>query len=159
MRMSKSVPMRPRLAPKAPLSFAIVASQYNAQYTQALVDNAYAEINVLEPGATVNLVSTPGSFEIPLMVQSLAELERYQAIIALGVLFQGETAHAALVAQSVTNALMTISIAHRVPIIHEVLLVENDEQARARCLDQELNRGVEAARAAVAAARTLREIK
>ncbi|TSA35708.1 MAG: 6,7-dimethyl-8-ribityllumazine synthase [Verrucomicrobiaceae bacterium] len=157
--MSKSVPMRPRLAPKATLSFAIVASQYNAQYTQSLVDNAYAEINVLEPGATVNLVSTPGSFEIPLMVQSLAELERYQAIIALGVLFQGETAHAALVAQSVTNALMNISIAHRVPVIHEVLLVENEEQARARCLDQELNRGVEAARAAVAAARTLREIK
>lgn len=157
--MSKSVPMRPRLAPKATLSFAIVASQYNAQYTQSLVDNAYAEINVLEPGATVTLVSTPGSFEIPLMVQSLAELERYQAIIALGVLFQGETAHAALVAQSVTNALMNISIAHRVPVIHEVLLVENDEQARARCLDQELNRGVEAARAAVSAARTLREIK
>lgn len=157
--MSKSVPMRPRLAPKATLSFAIVASQYNAQYTQALVDNAYAELNVLEPGAMVNLVSTPGSFEIPLMVQSLAELERYQAIIALGVLFQGETAHASLVAQSVTNALMNISIAHRVPVIHEVLLVENDEQASARCLDQELNRGVEAARAAVAAARTLREIK
>lgn len=157
--MSKSVPMRPRLAPKATLSFAIVASQYNAQYTQSLVDNAYAEINVLEPGATVSLVSTPGSFEIPLMVQSLAELERYQAIIALGVLFQGETAHAALVAQSVTNALMNISIAHRVPVIHEVLLVENEEQAKARCLDPELNRGVEAARAAVAAARTLREIK
>jgi len=157
--MSKSVPMRPRLAPKATLSFAIVASQFNAQYTQALVDNAYAEINVLEPGATVSLVSTPGSFEIPLMVQSLAELERYQAIIALGVLFQGETAHAGLVAQSVTNALMNISLAHRVPVIHEVLLVENEEQAKARCLDPELNRGVEAARAAVAAARTLREIK
>ncbi len=157
--MSKSVPMRPRLAPKATLSFAIVASQYNAQYTQSLVDNAYTEISVLEPGATVNLVSTPGSFEIPLMVQSLAELERYQAIIALGVLFQGETAHAMLVAQTVTTALMNISLAQRVPVIHEVLLVENEVQARARCLNQELNRGVEAARAAVAAARTLRDIK
>lgn len=151
--------MRPRLATRATLSFAIVASQYNAQYTQALVDNAYKELNLLEPGATVNLVSTPGSFEIPLMVQSLAELERYQAIIALGVLFQGETVHAALVAQGVTNALLNISLAHRVPVIHEILLVENEEQARARCLDQELNRGVEAARAAIAAARTLREIK
>ena len=157
--MSKSVPMRPRLAPKATLSFAIVASQYNAQFTQPLVDNAYREINILEPGATVSLVSAPGSFEIPLMVQSVAELDRYQAIIALGLIIQGETAHATLIAQSVTSALLDISLAHRVPVIHGILLVENEEQARARCISQEFNRGVEAARAAVSAARTLRDIK
>lgn len=157
--MSKSVPMRPRLAPKATLSFAIVASQYNAQYTQPLVDNAYRELNVLEPGATVSLISAPGSFEIPLMVQSVAELDRYQAIIALGLIINGETSHAELIAQSVTNSLLDISLAHRVPVIHGVLLVANEEQARARCVDQELNRGIESARAAVAAARTLRDIK
>jgi len=157
--MSKFVPMRPRQAHKATLSFAIVASQYNAQYTQALVDNAYRELNVLEPGAGVSLFSPPGSFEIPLMVQMLAETERYQAIIALGVLLQGETAHAALVAQCVTNALMDISLANRIPVIHGVLFLENDEQARARCVEPEFNRGVEAARAAVAAARALRDIK
>ncbi len=151
--------MRPRLAPKATLAFAIVASQYNAEYTQALVDNAYGELNLMEPGATVTLVSSPGSFEIPLMVQTLAELERYQAIIALGVLFQGETAHATLVAQGVTNALLQISLACRVPVIHEILLLETEEQARQRCLEKDTNRGVEAARAAVAAARSLREIK
>ena len=157
--MSKSVPMRPRLAPKASLSFAIVASQYNAQFTQPLVDNAYRELNLLEPGATVSLVSAPGSFEIPLMVQSVAELDRYQAIIALGLIIQGETAHATLIAQSITNSLLGISLAHRVPVIHGILLVDNEEQARARCIDQEINRGMEAARAAVAAARTLRDIK
>ena len=157
--MSKSVPMRPRLAPKATLSFAIVASQYNAQFTQQLVDNAYRELNILEPGATVSLVSAPGSFEIPLMVQSVAELDRYQAIIALGLIVQGETAHATLIAQSVTTSLLGISLAHRVPVIHGILLVDNEEQARVRCIDQEFNRGVEAARAAVSAARTLRDIK
>ena len=157
--MSKSVPMRPRLAPKATLSFAIVASQYNAQFTQPLVDNAYRELNILEPGATVSLVSAPGTFEIPLMVQSVAELDRYQAIIALGLIIQGETAHATLIAQSVSNSLLDISLAHRVPVIHGILLVENEAQARTRCIDQELNRGVEAARAAVSAARTLRDIK
>jgi 6,7-dimethyl-8-ribityllumazine synthase len=157
--MSKSVPMRPRLAPKATLSFAIVASQYNAQFTQPLVDNAYRELNILEPGATVSLISAPGSFEIPLMVQAVAELERYQAIIALGLIIRGQTAHADLIAQSVTTALLDISLAHRVPVIHGVLLVENEELARARCIDQEFNRGVETARAAVAAARTLRDIK
>lgn len=157
--MSKSVPMRPRQAPRATLSFAIVASQYNAKFTQPLVDNAYQEINLLEPGATVTLISTPGAFEIPLVVQTVAELGRYQAIIALGLLMQGETAHAALVAESVTSALLDISLAHRTPVIHGVLLVENEDQARARCIDPEFNRGVEAARAAVAAARTLRDIK
>ena len=151
--------MRPRLAPKATLSFAIVASQYNAQFTQPLVDNAYRELNILEPGATVSLVSAPGSFEIPLMVQSVAELDRYQAIIALGLIIQGETAHATLIAQSITTSLLSISLAHRVPVIHGILLVDNEAQARARCIDQESNRGVEAARAAVSAARTLRDIK
>jgi len=151
--------MRPRLAHKATLSFAIVASQYNAQFTQPLVDNAYRELNMLEPGATVSLVSAPGSFEIPLIVQSVADLERYQAIIALGLIVRGETPHAMLIAQSVTTSLLDISLARRVPVIHGVLLVENEAQARARCLDQKFNRGVEAARAAVAAARTLRDIK
>lgn len=151
--------MRPRLAPKATLSFAIVASQYNAQFTQPLVDNAYRELNMLEPGATVSLVSAPGSFEIPLMVQSVAELDRYQAVIALGLIIQGETAHAGLIAQSITNSLLGISLAHRVPVIHGILLVENEAQAHVRCIGQEINRGVEAARAAVSAARTLRDIK
>lgn len=157
--MSKSVPMRPRLAPKATLSFAIVASQYNAKFTQPLVDNAYREISALEPGATVSLISAPGAFEIPLLVQSVAELERYQAIIALGLILQGETAHAGLIAQGVTNALMDISLTLKIPVIHGVLLVENEDQARARCVDQEFNRGIEAARAAVSAARALRDIK
>ena len=151
--------MRPRLAPKATLSFAIVASQYNAQFTQALVDNTYREINILEPGAAVSLVPSPGSFEIPLIVQSVAELDRHQAIIALGLIIRGETMHATLIAQALTTAFLEISLAHKIPVIHGVLLVENEKQARARCIEQEFNRGVEAARAAVASARTLRDIK
>jgi 6,7-dimethyl-8-ribityllumazine synthase len=151
--------MRPRLAPKATLSFAIVASQYNAQFTQPLVDNTYQELNMLEPGATISLISAPGSFELPLMVQSVAELDRYQAIIVLGLLMEGETAHATLVAQGVTTALLNISLAHRVPVIHGVLLVKDEAQAKARCIETEFNRGIEAARAAVAAARALRDIK
>jgi len=157
--MSKTLPLRPRLAPKATLTFAIVASKYNAQFVQPLVDHTFRELNMLEPGATIKLVSAPGSFEIPLLVKTLAEKDIYNAIIALGVLVQGETAHAMLVAQAVTNALMDISIAHHVPVIHEVLLVENEAQARARCIDGEINRGLEAARAAVASARSLREIR
>lgn len=151
--------MRPRLAPKASLSFAIVASQYNSPFVQPLVDNAYRELSSLEPGANIALVSAPGSFEIPLLVQAVAELDRYQAVLALGVIFEGETAHAQLIAQSVTNSLMDLSLKFKVPVVHAVLLLKNEEQARARCIETELNRGVEAARAAVAAARALRDIR
>jgi len=58
----------------------------------------------------------------------------------------------------VTKALMDISLAHRVPVVHEVLLLNNEEQAKERCLGVEHNRGIEAARAAVMAARNLSEI-
>ena len=151
--------MRPRQAKQATLAFAIVASRYNSAHIEPLTEHARAEINALEPGATVDVIHAPGSFEIPILAQAAAETKRYQAILALGLLFQGETAHAMLVAQAVTSALLDISLRHRIPVIHEVLLVNTPEQARARCSGLELNRGIEAARAAVAAARTLREIK
>ena len=83
--------------------------------------------------------------------------ERVDCILALGVVLQGETAHAELIARSVTAALMNLALEFRVPVIHEVLLLKNVEQAKARCLGPELNRGIEAARAAVAIARTVKQ--
>lgn len=156
--MSKAFPLRPRSATDTSFSFAIVASQFNDSYVQPMVDNALRELAELEPGAAVEVFRTPGSFEIPIFVQAAAGLKRFQAILALGVVFQGETAHAVLIADSVTKALMDISLAHRVPVVHEVLLLNNEEQAKERCLGVEHNRGVEAARAAVMAARNLSEI-
>lgn len=156
--ISKSPPARPPCSPTATLSFAIVSSQYNAGYVRPLVDHACQELNILEPGVAIARISTPGAFEIPLAVQAAAELGRYQAILAFGVLFQGETAHAMLIAQSITTALLNISLEHRVPVIHGVLLIENEDQAKARCIGGDFNRGTEAARAAVVMARTLREV-
>ena len=71
---------------------------------------------------------------------------------------KGETAHADLIARSVTAALMNIALEFRVPVIHEVLLLRNEEQAKARCLGTDLNRGIEAARAGVSIARTVNEL-
>ena len=156
--MSKTSFIRPRTGTKASLSFAIVASQYNNTYVQPLVDSATSEINELEPGAHVSLVRVPGSFEIPLAVKLVAMQRKFDAILALGVILQGETAHAELVARSVTSALMDLTLEFRVPVIHEVLFLLNEEQAKARCLGEKLNRGTEAARAAVATARTAREL-
>ena len=156
--MPKTPFIRPRSARKSALSFAIVASEYNNRYVQPLVDSARSEINELEPGADVHLVRVPGSFEIPLAVKLVAMQRRFDGILALGVVLQGETAHAELIARTVTTALMSLALEFKVPVIHEVLLLKNEEQAKARCLGTERNRGMEAARAGVAMARTVNEL-
>jgi 6,7-dimethyl-8-ribityllumazine synthase len=156
--MSKTPFIRPRSARKSGLSFAIVASQYNNTYVQPLVDSATSEINELEPGANVYLVRVPGSFEIPLAVKLVALQGKFDAILALGVVLQGETAHADLIGRSVTTALMHLTLEFKIPVIHEVLLLKNEEQAKVRCLGTELNRGIEAARAGVAIARTVKDL-
>jgi 6,7-dimethyl-8-ribityllumazine synthase len=158
LQMSKTPFIRPSITTKASLSFAIVASQYNNTYVQPLVEFATAEINELEPDAHVSLVRVPGSFEIPLAVKLVAMPRKFDAILALGVVLQGETAHAELIIRSVTGALMNLALEFTVPVIHEVLFLQNEEQAKARCLGAKLNRGIEAARAAVAMARTVKEL-
>ncbi len=154
----KSAPLRPRLAPRSTHTYAIVASQYNLEFTQSLVDHASRELAMLEQGATTQVIWAPGSFEIPVLVKLLASQGRFDAVIAFGVLFEGETVHAALVAQAVTNALQTIAIETGVPVLDGVLLLNSPEQAQARCVDVENNRGVEAARAAISVTRSAREI-
>ena len=139
-------------------TLAIVASQYNATYVNGLVTHARRELEAIGPAMNVTLHEVPGAFEIPLIVQELAARGEIDAIIALGVIIQGETEHATLIAATVTDALQRIALQHRVPVIHEVLLVKNEEQARVRCLEDELNRGVEAARAAVRMTQVVAEL-
>lgn len=146
------------MATRTTTAFAIVASQYNLGFVQPMVDHAYRELSELEQGCQVSLTWVPGAFEIPLAVKLVANQKKFDAILALGVILQGETAHATLVAQAVTKALQDIALGHLIPVVHEVLLLENEAQAQARCVELEHNRGIEAARAAVAAGRTTREL-
>jgi len=83
------------------------------------------------------------------VVRELALQKQGDAIIAIGVILQGETNHAENLGRSVTDALQRIAITHGVPVINAVLTFDNEDQARARCLESEINRGTEAARAAV----------
>jgi 6,7-dimethyl-8-ribityllumazine synthase len=77
------------------------------------------------------------------------EKNRADAVICLGVIFRGETGHADLIAASVSNSLWNMSVETGTAIIHGVLLLDNESQARERCLGTEFNRGTEAARAAI----------
>ena len=158
--MANIIPSRPRMMPQQQRrSFAIVASQYNATYVRALMDNTSRELGVLVPNANVSTYEVPGAFEIPLVVQEIAERGNVDAIIALGVIIKGETQHADLIATAVTNALLDAGMRFRVPVVHEVLSLANEEQAKARCMDSELNRGIEAARIAVRMVQVMGELK
>jgi 6,7-dimethyl-8-ribityllumazine synthase len=150
--MSNLIPPRPRTVGTAvggKRHFPIVASQFNPTYVQGLIDHATAELRALIPGATTSLLQVPGAFEIPLVVREIALEKRGDAIIAIGVILKGKTDHAENLSRSVTDALQQIAVAHGVPVINAVLSFDDETQARERCLENEINRGTEAARAAV----------
>ncbi|RYD39019.1 MAG: 6,7-dimethyl-8-ribityllumazine synthase [Verrucomicrobiaceae bacterium] len=145
--MSSALPPKPRIiGPK--VRICIVASRYNEQFTDALVENAIEELGELVPQGRVDLIRVPGAFEIPVMVASILDREPPACIIALGLIIRGSTEHGDLVASSVTDALQKLAVDHLRPVIHEVLLVDDEKQAYARCIGAQLNRGKEAARAA-----------
>jgi 6,7-dimethyl-8-ribityllumazine synthase len=156
--MSRSAQPRPRLA-DATCTFAIVASKFNARYVQGLVDHAEKELNALAPNATISIQRVPGAFEIPVVVRELASLDKADAIIACGVIMQGETNHAKNLSRSVTDALQRIAVEYGVPVINVVLSFDNETQARERCLEDKINRGTEAARAAVEIAGVMSKLR
>ena len=156
--MTKESPSRPPVA-KAKRTFHIVASRFNARYVDGLADHAVQELRALVPLGTILLHRVPGSFEIPVIARELAIQNKSAAIIACGVILQGETDHAQNLNRSVTHALQQIAIEHGVPVVNAVLSFDNEDQARARCLENEINRGTEAARAAVEIANVLSEIR
>jgi 6,7-dimethyl-8-ribityllumazine synthase len=140
-------------------TFAIVASRYNARYVDAMLRAARAELRRAEV-TRIQIVRVPGAYEIPVVAKRLARtLPGLSAILCLGVIIRGETVHAALIGDTVSRALMEIQLAYEIPIIHEVLLLENESQAQARCLDPRHNRGTEAAQTALAMVRVMKSLQ
>jgi len=157
--MSAIIQPKPRALTGGKLRIAIVAAKFNQEFTDALVENVVEEIQELSTNARVDLVRVPGAFEIPVVVKNLIEIEQPDCVIALGCIIRGSTAHAELVATSVTEALQRIAVDTKTPIIHEVLLVEDEKQAYARCIGKKLNRGREAARSALEIVEIINEIR
>ena len=145
--MSKAAPDRPDES-SARRVIATVASLYNGKYVDALLESSKGELRELLPEAALPVFRVPGAFEIPVCASYVARHAKRDAIVALGVIIKGSTAHADLVGESVTRSLIELATETEIPVIHEVLLVENEEQAHERCIGEGLNRGIEAARAA-----------
>lgn len=142
------------------LRIGIVAAEWNDFIVSKLIagaTEALAEHGV--PADNVTLVRCPGSFEIPVVASAMAGSGRYDAVIALGVVIRGETAHFEYVSGPVAYGLANISVATGVPCVFGVLTTENIEQALDRAGGNFGNKGAEAVSAAIKTVAALHEVR
>ena len=132
------------------MRFALVVSRFNAFITERLLSGAVD--GLLRSGAerrNIDLVRVPGAFEIPLAARKLADTKKYDAIICLGCLLRGDTAHYDVIVNEVTRGIGQSAQETGVPHAFGVLTCENLEQAIDRAGLKMGNKGFEAALAAV----------
>jgi 6,7-dimethyl-8-ribityllumazine synthase len=130
--------------------FAMVVSRFNAFITERLLQSAYD--GLLRSGAKkhdIQIVRVPGAFEIPSAARALAETKKYDAIICLGCLLRGDTAHYDVIVNEVTRGIGQSAQETGVPHAFGVLTCETLEQAIDRAGLKMGNKGFEAALAAV----------
>jgi 6,7-dimethyl-8-ribityllumazine synthase len=140
------------------LRVAVVAARFNETVTAALVEGCLeglAHHGVSNDDVTV--VWVPGAFEIPAVARRLTE--RNDAVICLGAVIRGETAHFELVSNEAARGIAEISRTSGVPVIFEVLATEDLAQAQARAGGTHGNKGWEAAVAALEMASVLRRLE
>src|SRR4051794_5334390 len=128
----------------------IVVARWNEPITRKLLDGAVAKLR--ERGVSDDMIDVawvPGAMEIPLAAKRLAGLRRYQAIICLGAVIQGETSHDRHINRAVSTAITRLSIDANIPVLFGVLTCETMEQAIHRSGGNVGNKGAEAAEAAV----------
>ncbi len=141
------------------LRFALVASRYNEQACDRLLEAALATLR--ERGAaeeSLTVVRVPGAWEIPAAAAALARAGRHDAILALGVLIRGETRHFDLIAAGTARALQELAVSSGVPIAFGILAAENAAQVSERSGGSLGNRGGETAAAAIEMARLRRAL-
>lgn len=126
--------------------FALVAARFNSFIVQNLVNGAVDALRrhgVPETG--IDLIWTPGSFELPLATQRLAASERYDGIIALGAVIRGGTPHFEYVAGECVKGLASVALQYDIPVGFGVLTVDTLDQAIERAGTKAGNKGAEAA--------------
>ena len=142
------------------LRFGIVASRFNDFIVDRLVDAAVDTLT--KHGVTpsdIEVVRVPGAFETPLALKKLAEARRFSALIALGCVIRGATAHFDYVAGEASRGISHVSLAHDVPIGFGLLTVDTIEQAIERAGTKGGNKGADAALAAIQMATLFKKLE
>lgn len=132
------------------MSFGIVVSDWNRDITWALLEEALSTLK--QHGADYNNIvvrHVPGSFEIPLGAQLIAEHCDVDAILCIGCVIQGETPHFTYICQGVTQGIMNLNLDYNIPFIFGVLTTETHQQALDRAGGKHGNKGTEAALTAI----------
>lgn len=138
------------------LALGVVMSRFNQDICEGLLGACTDELKrsgVAE--SSIVIATVPGALEIPLVLQSMAQSGRFDALIALGAVIRGETYHFEVVANDTCRALMEVQLHTGVPIANGILTCENDDQALARMQ----TKGADCARTAIEMANLLRALR
>lgn len=142
------------------LRIGIVVSRWNRDITESLLRGALRALiasGVTEDGVTI--VRVPGAWEIPLAAKILAKHTTPDAIVALGCVIKGETAHFEYVADAAMEGIRKVSLELEIPITCGILATYTEEQALLRSGNNEDNKGTEAAFAAIEMATLSRSLR
>lgn len=141
-------------------SLAIVVSRFNDLVTERLLEGALGTIRRYGGSEDrVTVVRAPGSFEIPILADRLAHSGKFDAVICLGAVIQGQTTHHEYINQQVAAGLMRASQSSGVPVTFGILTCESMEQALDRSGGKAGNKGEEATLAAVETLSALRQLR
>lgn len=144
----------------ADMRIGIVVSDWNNEITWALLEGATKTLR--KHGAKKNNIvvkHVPGSFELTLGAQFLAEYDDLDAVICLGCVIQGETPHFTYICQGVTQGITQLNLEYNIPFIFGVLTTDNLQQAKDRAGGKLGNKGDEAAITAIKMATLQREME
>jgi len=125
----------------------MIASSFYKEEIDSLCEEAHTFLVLagIEP-TNIKRYDVPGSFEIPLIGAALAEKHSFDALIGFGIIVEGETQHARLIAEQAARGIMDVQVRYRIPFAFEVLYVQTLEQAKVRAIGDG-NKGKEAAAA------------
>jgi 6,7-dimethyl-8-ribityllumazine synthase len=142
------------------LKFGLIVSRFNEFFTRKLLEGAQDAL--LRHGvdeADIEVAWTPGSFEIPLIAQKMAQSKKYDAVICLAAVIRGGTPHWEYIAAEATKGIARVSLETGVPVVNSILTTETLEQAVERSGSKGGNKGFDAAVSAIETANLLKAIE
>jgi len=140
--------------------FGIVISKFNRKVTALLLGGALKSLRkhgVREED--IEIAEVPGAFEIPLTARRLAQSHAFHALICLGAVIRGETAHFEYISQAVSQGLLQVMLETGIPVSFGVLTTDTEKQALQRADPKRFDRGGDAAKTALEMAALFKELK